>query len=47
MQKQYDDFVKLKVKEMSRTISKLTYTYLDPDCRFSNNLLRKNSSYML
>ena len=33
MQKQYDDFVKLKVKEMSRTISKLTYTYLDPDTK--------------
>lgn len=30
MQKQYDDFVKMKSKEMSKAISDMTYTYLDP-----------------
>jgi len=30
MQKQYDDFIKMKSKEMSKYISDMTYTFLDP-----------------
>lgn len=31
MQKQYDDFAKMKPKEMSKAISDMTYTYINPE----------------
>ena len=31
MRKQYDDFTQLKVKDMSKSISDMTYTYINPD----------------
>ncbi len=31
MRKQYDDFIQLKIKDMSKTISDMTYKYLDSE----------------
>jgi len=31
MRKQYDDFTQLKLKDMSKTISDMTYKYINPD----------------
>ena len=31
MRKQYDDFTQLKIKDMSKSISDMTYTYLNPE----------------
>ena len=31
MRKQYDDFTQLKLKDMSKSISEMTYTYLNPE----------------
>lgn len=31
MRKQYDDFTQMKIKEMCKSISDMTYTYLDPE----------------
>lgn len=31
MRKQYDDFTQLKVKDMSKSISDMTYTYINPE----------------
>ena len=31
MRKQYDDFTKLKLKDMSKSISDMTYKYINPD----------------
>ena len=31
MQKNYDDFTKMKPKEMSKTISDMTYNYINPE----------------
>lgn len=31
MRKQYDDFTQMKLKEMCKSISDMTYTYLDPE----------------
>ena len=31
MRKQYDDFTQMKLKDMCRNISDMTYTYVDPD----------------
>lgn len=31
MRKQYDDFTQLKLKDMSKSISDMTYTYLNPE----------------
>ena len=31
MKKQYDDFTKLKLKDMSKTMSDMTYKYINPD----------------
>ena len=31
MQKHYDEFVKMKPKEMSKAISDMTYTYINPE----------------
>ena len=31
MRKQYDDFTQLKLKDMSKTISDMTYKYINPE----------------
>ena len=31
MRRQYDDFTQMKLKDMSKSISDMTYTYLNPD----------------
>ena len=31
MRKQYDDFTQLKLKDMSKSISDMTYKYINPD----------------
>ncbi len=31
MRKQYDDFTQMKLKDMCKTMSDMTYTYIDPD----------------
>ena len=31
MRKKYDDFTQLKIKDMSKTISDMTFTYLNPE----------------
>ena len=31
MKKQYDDFTKLKLKDMSKSISDMTYKYINPE----------------
>ena len=31
MRKQYDDFTQLKIKDMSKTISDMTYKYINPE----------------
>ena len=31
MRKQYDDFTQLKLKDMSKSISDMTYKYLNPE----------------
>ena len=31
MRKQYDDFTQMKLKDMCKNISDMTYTYIDPD----------------
>lgn len=31
MNKNYDDFTKMKPKEMSKTISDMTYNYINPE----------------
>lgn len=31
MRKQYDDFTQLKIKDMSKSISDMTYKYIDPE----------------
>lgn len=31
MRKQYDDFTQLKLKDMSKSISDMTYRYINPD----------------
>lgn len=31
MRKQYDDFVQMKLKEMCKSMSDMTYTYVDPE----------------
>ena len=33
MRKQYDDFTQLKLKDMSRTISDMTYKYINPETK--------------
>ncbi len=33
MRKQYDDFTQMKLKDMCKTISDMTYTYVDPDTK--------------
>ena len=31
MRKQYDDFTQLKIKDMSKSISDMTYKYINPE----------------
>lgn len=31
MRKQYDDFTQLKLKDMSKSISDMTYKYINPE----------------
>ena len=31
MRRQYDDFTQLKLKDMSKTMSDMTYEYINPD----------------
>ena len=31
MRRQYDDFTQMKLKDMSKSISDMTYTYLNPE----------------
>ena len=33
MRKQYDDFTQLKIKDMSKSISDMTYKYINPDTK--------------
>ena len=33
MRKQYDDFTQLKLKDMSKSISDMTYKYINPDTK--------------
>lgn len=33
MRKQYDDFTQMKLKEMCKSISDMTYTYINPDTK--------------
>ena len=33
MRRQYDDFTQMKLKDMSKSISDMTYTYLNPETR--------------
>ena len=38
MRKQYDDFTQLKVKDMSKTISDMTYKYINPETGTPTNV---------
>lgn len=33
MRKQYDDFTQMKLKDMCKNISDMTYTYINPDTK--------------
>lgn len=38
MRKQYDDFTQLKLKDMSKTISDMTYKYINPETGTPTNV---------
>ena len=55
MRKQYDDFTQLKIKDMSKSISDMTYKYINPDTQepikvppahYEKNLDRITEKYM-